>query len=53
LGLGPDGKVLVLLEAENGSLRLAGFSASLHHAPGADPIHLQRAILQGPISRTF
>jgi S-adenosylmethionine synthetase len=46
LGLGPDGKVLVLLEAENGSLRLAGFSASLHHAPGADPIHLHRAILE-------
>ena len=46
LGLGPDGKVLVLLEAENGSLRLAGFSTSLHHAPEADPIQLHRAILE-------
>ena len=46
LGLGPDGKVLVLLEAENGSLRLAGFSTSLHHAPDADPIRLHRAILE-------
>jgi S-adenosylmethionine synthetase len=46
LGLGPDGKVLVLLEAENGSSHLAGFSTSLHHAPGTDPIHLHRAILE-------
>ena len=46
LGLGPDGKVLALLEAENGTLRLSGFSASLHHAPDADPIRLHRAILE-------
>ena len=46
LGLGPDGKVLVLLEAENASSRLAGFSTSLHHAPDADPIRLHRAILE-------
>jgi S-adenosylmethionine synthetase len=46
LGLGPDGKVLVLLEAENDRLRLAGFSTSLHHAPDADPIRLHRAILE-------
>ena len=45
LGLGPDGKVFVLLEAKNGNLCLAGFSTSLHHAPGADPIQLHRAIL--------
>jgi len=46
LGLGPDGKVLVLLAAENDTLRLAGFSTSLHHAPGGDPIQLHRAILE-------
>ena len=45
LGLGPDGKVLVLLEGEGDRSRLAGFSTSLHHAPGADPIELHRAIL--------
>ncbi len=37
LGLGPDGKVLVLLEAENGSLRLAGFSVSLTTPPVRTP----------------
>jgi len=33
--------VLVLLEAENGGLRLAGFSTSLHHAPDADQCQVQ------------
>lgn len=48
LGLGPDGKVLVLLEAENGSSRLAGFSTShfAASAQNADPIQLHRAILE-------
>jgi S-adenosylmethionine synthetase len=45
LGLGPDGKVLVLLETENDHSRLTGFSTSLHHAPDANPIELHRAIL--------
>ena len=31
---------------QNGRSRLAAFSASLHHAPGADPIQLHRAILE-------
>jgi len=46
LGLGPDGKVLVLMDAEGGRSQLAGFSASLHHAPEADPIQLHRSILE-------
>ena len=46
LRLGPDGKVIVLLETEGGRSRLAGFSTSLHHAPSADPIQLHRAILE-------
>ncbi|NLY02435.1 MAG: methionine adenosyltransferase domain-containing protein [Rhodopirellula sp.] len=45
LQLGPDGKVFVLLKAEGGCSRLAGFSTSLHHAPDADPIEFHRAVL--------
>ena len=45
LQLGPDGKVLVLLESEGDRWCLTGFSTSLHHAPDTNPIELHRAIL--------
>ena len=46
LKLGPDGKVIVLVESENGSSRMTGFSTSLQHAADADAIGIHRAALE-------
>jgi len=42
LGLGPDGKVIVVLEEEDEASRLATFSTSLQQAIGGPQIDLHR-----------
>ncbi len=44
LGLGPDGKVLVVVGESAGRFALRGFSCSLQQRAGADAISLHRAI---------
>jgi len=44
LRLGPDGKLIVLLEEEGQPTRLAGFSAALQQAVEGPPAGLQRAV---------
>lgn len=45
LQLGPDGKLIVLLERNERASRLAAFSTSLQHPIGGDSIELRRAVL--------
>jgi S-adenosylmethionine synthetase len=44
LRLGPDGKVIVLLEEEEYPTRLAGFSTTLQQARGGSPHGLEKAV---------
>lgn len=44
LGLGPDGKVAVVLEEEGPFLRLAALSVSLQQAVGSPEVELHRAV---------
>jgi S-adenosylmethionine synthetase len=46
LCLGPDGKVMVLLEIKGSKVRLAVFSASLQQASEGNPVDLHRAVWQ-------
>jgi S-adenosylmethionine synthetase len=44
LGLGPDGKVIVVVAEENGAYRLDAFSCSLQQKTASDDVALHRAV---------
>ncbi|GIW13064.1 MAG: S-adenosylmethionine synthase [Tepidiforma sp.] len=42
--LGPDGKVIIVLERQGPASRLRSFSTSLQQAPAGDPVELRRSV---------